>query len=152
MAKFVYRMQSILNLKLKTEAQAKAEFGIAKHALDVENDKLDALNREKEVYAEEGLKLRQDALKVREIINNRNYIEQLDNIIEEQKENIIKAENNLDVVRQKLTKEMQERKMQEKLREKAFDEYLTEEKEAEAVENDQRNSFVYGQKARNENS
>ena len=40
MARFIYRMQSILNIKLKTEDQAKMEFGAARHKLDLENDRL----------------------------------------------------------------------------------------------------------------
>ena len=43
MARFVYRMQSILNIKLKTEDQARMEFGAAKHRLDLETDRLEQL-------------------------------------------------------------------------------------------------------------
>ena len=45
---------------------------------------------------------------------------------------------------------VQERKMQETLRDRAFSEYLEEQKQEEAKENDQRTSFTYGQKQKEE--
>jgi len=59
------------------------------------------------------------------------------------KENVKKAEEAVEEKRVKLTVEMQERKIQEKLREKAFESYLAYEKRAEALETDQRSSFVF---------
>ena len=40
MAKFVYRMQNILDLKIKMEEQRKAEYGLANARLRKEEDKL----------------------------------------------------------------------------------------------------------------
>ena len=54
MAKFIYRMQNILNLKLKLEEQQKMEFAAARKRLDEEEDKLHLLFRRKEGYEEEG--------------------------------------------------------------------------------------------------
>lgn len=53
MAKFIYRMQNILNLKLKLEEQQKMEFAAARKRLDEEEDKLHLLFRRKEGYEEE---------------------------------------------------------------------------------------------------
>ena len=39
MAKFIYRMQSILDIKTKMEEQAKMEFAAAKMRLDEEEEK-----------------------------------------------------------------------------------------------------------------
>ena len=46
MARFIYRMQSILNIKLKTEDQARMEFGTARHRLDLEYDRLEILRED----------------------------------------------------------------------------------------------------------
>ena len=53
MAKFQYSMQSILNIKLKMETQAKQEFSAAQNALNEEEQKLSGLYGRKEAYEEE---------------------------------------------------------------------------------------------------
>ncbi len=149
MARFIYRMQSILNIKLKTEDQAKMEFGAARHKLDLENDRLGILQGRRQQYLEEGRDLQKDRLSVREIIDNREYVKRMDEQIQQQKQNIELAEKALEQARIKLRAVMQERKMHEKLREKAFEEFVMEEKEAESKETDQRTSYTYGQKIQN---
>ena len=83
MARFVYRMQSILNIKLKTEDQARMEFGAAKHRLDLETDRLEQLMERRRQYLEEGRDLQKDRLKVHEIIDNRQYVKTMDELIEQ---------------------------------------------------------------------
>ena len=46
MAKFIYKMQNILNLKLKLEEQQKMEFAAARKRLDEEEDAFEVLIRE----------------------------------------------------------------------------------------------------------
>ena len=53
MAKFKYRMQSILNVKMKLEVQAKQEFASAQAALNREEEKLNRLAARKKDYEEE---------------------------------------------------------------------------------------------------
>ena len=50
MAKFKYRMQSILNVKMKLEVQAKQEFASAQAALSREEEKLNRLAARKKAY------------------------------------------------------------------------------------------------------
>ena len=52
MARFRYSMQSILNIKLKMETQAKQAFSSAKARLDTEEEKLEALKERKIQYQE----------------------------------------------------------------------------------------------------
>ena len=47
MAKFIYRMQSILDIKQKLEEQAKNEFAKARLQLTLEEDKLQKLKERK---------------------------------------------------------------------------------------------------------
>ena len=63
MAKFVYRMQSILNIKEKIQEQARMEFASARIRLDEEEEKLRLLLERKEGYQEQGRILRKDGLK-----------------------------------------------------------------------------------------
>ena len=57
MAKFRYRMQSILDIKLKMETQAKQEFAQAKLALDREEEIMEQLKERKRSYEAEAVSL-----------------------------------------------------------------------------------------------
>lgn len=147
MSRFRYRMQSILDLKYKTEAQAKSEFGMANVELSRQEEALNSLILRRRFYFEEGKRLRESkSLPLTDIMQNDYFISCMDEAISEQKENVKKAEEAVEEKRVKLTVEMQERKIQEKLREKAFESYLADEKRAEALETDQRSSFIYGRR------
>ncbi|MDE7049125.1 MAG: flagellar export protein FliJ, partial [Lachnospiraceae bacterium] len=71
MARFRYRMQSILNIKEKLEEQAKMEFAAARMHLDEEEEKLQVLFDRKESYENKGRELRKSSLKVPDILENR---------------------------------------------------------------------------------
>lgn len=150
MSKFVYRMQNILNLKYKLEEQAKMEFAAARRRLTEEEEKLDLFYRRRDSYEEEGRRLREDTLEVLDILDNRNAILQMEEFIELQKIEVAKAEDALEVERQKLQEVMQERKVQEKLREKAFEAFMKEENAKESKEIDELVSYTYGQRRRSQ--
>ena len=148
MAKFVFQMESILSIKEKLEDQAKMEFAEARRRLTEEEEKLEMLFRRKAEYEEEGRRLREDTLEVLDILGNRNAILQMEEFIELQKLEVEKAEEALEVKRQKLQEVMQERKIHEKLREKAFEAFMKEENAKESKEIDELVSYTYGQKQR----
>ena len=150
MARFAYRMQSILDLKYKTEGQARMAFSNALRAVREEEDRLNALYERRARYVEDGKEMRSRSgggggLPVMDILMNDDYIARMEDLIEVQKAAVKRAEEALEIEREKLNQEVQERKMQERLRERAFEEYLAEEKAQEAKELDERSSFVYGQ-------
>lgn len=149
MARFRYRMQSILEVKEKLETQAKQEFGAAKAALDEENDRLQALFLRKAEYEATAKKLLEGDLKVRDIIENKEAILKIEDYILEQKERIRVAEQKLEAARLRLQEVMQERKMHEKLKEHAFEDFLEEEKRLEGKEVDELTSYTYGQRILN---
>lgn len=146
MAKFIYRMQSILDIKVKLETQAKMQFASAKHALDVEEEKLENLKRRKEGYFEEARRLRNNSLNVKQLRDNKSALQTMDNFIEEQKGQVRHAEQKLEEARAQLQEVMQERKIQEKLREKSFEDFLMEENHRESKEVDELTSYTYGQR------
>ena len=148
MAKFIYRMQNILNLKTKLEEQQKMEFAAARQRLDEEEEKLNLLFRRKANYEEEGRRLREDSLNVQDILDNRNALIQMDDYIAFQRIQVSKAEDALEIERQKLQEAVQERKIQEKLRENAFEVFMREENARESKEVDELVSYTYGQKRR----
>ncbi len=140
-------MQSVLNIKQKTESQTRMEFAVAQAELNKQLDILDEYVRRKEQYLREAEQLRnEEALKLQDILDNQYATAQMDVMIRQQSMVVKQYEDRVDKVRVKLTRNIQERKMQETLRDKAFAEYLEEEKQEEAKENDQRTSFTYGQR------
>lgn len=148
MARFRYRMQSLLDIKSKLETQAKQEFAAAKMALDIENERLEELKKRKASYEAEAEALLNGALKVQDIRDNKNAILKMDDYIVIQKQQIRAAEAKVEAARQKLTGLMQERKMHEKLKEHAFEAFLEEEKKREGKEVDELTSYTYGQRIR----
>ncbi len=147
MARFNYRMQSVLNIKQKTEGQVKMEFATAQAELNKQLDILDEYVKRKENYLVEAEQLRNEAsLRLQDILDNQYATAQMDVMIASQVKVVKQYENEVEKVRVRLTRAIQERKMQETLRDRAYAEYLEEEKQEEAKENDQRTSFTYGQK------
>lgn len=148
MAKFRYRMQSILNIKYQLETQAKMELGKAQMALNEEQEKLRRLIERKAAYLEEGRRMRKEALRVNDLRDNRNAMLIMDELIVAQRTEVAKAAEVVELARQKLTEVMQERKMHEKLKEKALLQFLDEEKAAEAKIVDELTSYTYGQRGK----
>jgi len=146
MARFIYRMQSILNIKAKMEEQAKIEFGAARARLNEEEEKLENLIARKAGYEETGRSLQKDSLKVREIIENRDAIERMKEFIQTQELCVKKAEEQLEEARAKLQDARQESRTQERLREKAFEEFMHEENAREAKEIDELTSYTHSRK------
>ncbi len=147
MARFVYRMQSVLNIKQQTENQTKMEFAVAQNELNEQLDILDEYVSRKARYLEEAEELRNEAsLKLQDILDNQYATAQMDVLIKQQSMVVRQYEDRVEKVRAKLTKNVQERKMQETLKEKAFEQFIEEQKQEEAKENDQRSSFTYAEK------
>ena len=67
MAKFFYKMQNILDIKLKLETQAKNEFAIANAELAEEEEKLNTLETRRRQYESRLAQLYMDKIDVRQI-------------------------------------------------------------------------------------
>lgn len=147
MSKFVYRMQSILEVKKKLEEQARNDFAAVRAALNEEEEKLEALEERKDGYEQKGRLLRESTLNVADIRENKEAILRMEEFIELQKLEVARAAERLEEARAALQLAMQESKTHEKLREKAFEEFVREENAKEAKEIDELVSYTYGQKA-----
>lgn len=146
MARFRYSLQSILDIKMKMETQAKQEFSAAKNALDEELEKLEQFRRRKQGYEQEAQELLVGVLRVREIEENQEAILKMDDAIARQAKQVEAAQRRLDAARENLTEVMKERKTHETLRDKAFDEFLHEENRQESKTVDELTSYTYGRK------
>ena len=146
MARFHYSMQSILDIKLKMETQAKQDFSAARAALDREEEFLQQLIGRKEEYEARAARLLAGTLDIQKIEENKAAILSMEGFIQDQQARVKEAERRLEQARMRLTEVMQERKTHENLKEKAFDQFMVEEKRREGKEIDELTSYVYGQR------
>ena len=150
MAKFVYRMQSILDIKYKLEEQEKTAYGIASQRLQEENQKLQHLMLRRMEYEKRAGELAVGKIDVRAIHENKRAIDAMKSLIRDQIMQVHVAEKNVELARKRLNAVMVERKAHEKLREKAFEEFKAQLAAEEAKEIDQLVSFSYHDHAQQE--
>jgi len=124
MAKFVYRMQNILDLKQKLEEQEKANFGMATAKFNEEQQKLRELMIKQAGYENRLKQLSIGAIDIKEIKTCKNAITSMKVALRDQMIELSKAQKAMENARKKLNEVMMERKMHEKLREHAFEEFL----------------------------
>lgn len=134
MAKFVYKMQNLLNIKLKLEEQKKSEYAQAKAKLIEEETTLKKLLAKKNFYINRKREGMRNTLNINELKMLENGIKATDMAIETQKTVVKKAEAVVNTAHKKMLEATKERKMHEKLRENAFEEFKLEyEKEEQKV-------------------
>lgn len=143
MAKFIYRMQSILDIKYKLEEQAKQQYMEVRIRLNEAQDMLDGLQKRKEEYFEAYRRLVSEKLDILEIENCKNAILILDEYIINQKNVVAAIEIELEQAAAAMKEAMKERKIHEKLKENQFESFLQELNREEAKEIDQLVSYQY---------
>lgn len=143
MAKFVYRMQNILDVKYKLETQAQTAYGEANARLVEEELKLERIYDDINRYEDEIRANSSNVVNIEELkwCTNAIRIKKLE--AEAQKKAIERARREAELARIKLNEAMVDRKTHEKLREKAFDEFKLEVAEAESKEIDELVSFQF---------
>lgn len=143
MAKFVYRMQNILNIKQKLETQAQMAFALANQAYREEQLKLQGYLVRRVGYEKRLKELMAGTIDVQAVTNARSDLNAMKTIVRRQMMEVHKAELVLEDARRALNEVMQERKVQEKLREKAFDEFRHELAVQETKEIDELVSYTF---------
>ena len=139
MAKFTYKMQSLLNIKEKLEEQEKTAYGLAKATLNEEERRLAEFVAKKNRYIEEKRVEMSSAIHVQELTLLEHAIKSMEYRVEEQVLVVKQAERAVMVAQARLENAMKERKIQEKLKEHALDEFKL---ELEAEEQQEINEFV----------
>jgi flagellar FliJ protein len=136
-------MRNLLEVKLKLEEQAKIAYGNARLKLTQEEEKLEALEKNKASYEDHMRSLRMQRLDIRKIKHCEEAIEIIKVSIKQQIITVKNAAQRLEVARIRLNDAITERKIQEKLRENALKEYMVELEAEEQKEIDERNSFKF---------
>lgn len=145
MAKFIYRMQNILDIKYKLEETAKQEFADALLRLRTEEDKQKQMIARRDGYVAEYESMLVGKLDFLAMEQCANSVDIMNEMIAAQDNVIRNRSKELEQTRQKLNQVIQERKMHETLKEKQFEEFQHELSMQEVKEIDEVVSYQYGQ-------
>lgn len=144
MAKFIFKLQSVLNLRRQKEDNIKNELGIAIQRLEKEKRSLSELENTLDATVREfNEKTRKTT--VHELIEYNEYLSLLNSRIKSQKDNVNNAAQYVDKVREELVKAVKDRKILEKLKERHYEEFLLEQKKLEQKTNDEIVSYNYNE-------
>lgn len=144
MARFIFPLQNILNMKEKLEEQAKNEYSQANMRLrDAEEEEKRLKKRQAD--AEEALtKILAEVLDVQKIRQAEDAVEILKMYVGNQHLVVIQRNREVEIAREKLNEAMKERKTFEKLREHAFEDFVKEQNLQEQKEIDELVSYRHG--------
>ena len=143
MGRFIFSMQSLLNIKEKLEEQEKNNYSQANRRL---LEAQEELRKQQERQREAEMRLREeisDALHIGEIRRREDAVEILKGYVAAQELVVDEREQELEIARVRLNEARKERKTFEKLREKAFEKYIAEENRKEQKEVDELVSYRF---------
>ncbi|MBQ8519036.1 MAG: flagellar export protein FliJ [Agathobacter sp.] len=143
MAKFRYRMQNILDVKMKLESQAKIAYGIANQKYLEEQKKLQEIILRRTSYEKILKESMMGTIDVRQVSHARADVNTMKTLMRRQMIEVHKAEMQMEDARKALNEVMMERKTHEKLKEKAFEQFKAELNAEESKEIDQLVSYTY---------
>lgn len=143
MAKFVYKMQNILDIKNKLETQERTAFAIEMQKLRTEEERLERIREEIRYYEDIIRGQNDEHINILEWKRCNQALEYKKDEEKMQIQHIKLAEKNVDIARGRLNRVMIERKTQEVLKDKAFEEFVRELNESEKKEVDELVSFTY---------
>ena len=143
MAKFKYRMQNILDIKMKLESQAKIAYGIANQKYLEEQKKLQEIMLRRASYERTLKESMVGTIDVRQISHARADVNAIKTIMRRQMIEVHKAERAMEDARRALNEIMTDRKTHEKLKEKALEQFMAELNAEESKEIDQLVSYTY---------
>jgi len=143
MAKFLYKLQNILSIKVSLEKQSKTAYAEASNKLDLEEINLKNLMQKGLEYEEQCRQLSIAILDIPSIQRCNRAIDITKELIKKQIVTVKVAEKNLDLARNRLNNAMKERKTYEKLKENSFEVFMQEINADEKKEIDELVSFNY---------
>ncbi len=143
MAKFLYSMQNVLNVKYKLEDQAKSAFSQAQMRVNEAKQELLMLTQRRISYEKTKQDLMRDRLDVRKLNECEQAIHTMQYYETEQKKKVAALEAVLDNASRKLKEAMMDRKTHEKLKENEFETFLLDLNAQEKKEIDEVVSFQY---------
>ena len=150
MAKFIYSMQNVLNIKERMETQAKTEYAQMLGALHDEEVKMHNIMSTLNSYKVQASQLSIGKLDIAKIRRCNEAIKITEDMAKNQAVMVKLAERNVEASMKRLADAVKERKVQEKLKEKAFEQFLQELNAQEMKEIDEVVSFNYNDREEDE--
>lgn len=126
MARFVYRLQPLLNVKKQMEDNKKNELGKELQKLEVEKVKLKKIETSKEECIDDFNTCTSHGATIGKIKEYNIYLSFLNDKLWSQKQDVKLQEDNVDKVREELIGIVQEREMLDKLKEKNYQRFMEE--------------------------
>ena len=123
MAKFLYSMQNVLDIKERLETQAKTEYAEMNNRLFIEEETMKRLGKRLDSYENLARSSASERLDIMEMRRCNEAIDIIKNQMTQQAVRIRIAQRNVDNAMKKLTEAVQDRKIHEKLKEKAFEQF-----------------------------
>lgn len=146
MARFVFKLQPLLNVKLQMEDNLKNEMGRAVRKLEEQKGILHALEDEREAYAAEFSRKSGQGTTVERLKEYAVYISVLKQKSEYQKESVKLAKENVDKIREQLIDVVKQRETLEKLKEKKYEDFVKEQLKEENKLVDEIISFTHNKR------
>lgn len=143
MIKFSFKLQSLLNVKLRLEDNLKNELGKAIQMLEYEKKLLTALENEMEACRQELSVSFRGKITVGKIKKYNLYIEAISVKIRAQNDRVNNALENVDKVRNELLKVVKDRQILEKYKGKRYSDYMLEQAREEQMINDEITSYKF---------
>lgn len=123
MAKFKFKLESLLNVKSKLEDKAKTEYGKANLRLQEEKDRLEQLLNQKKETMDSFKESVSKSVKPFEVNIFNRFISNIDNQIKNQQKNIDEALNFVEEKRVELVEAMKQRKIFDTLKQNQKEEF-----------------------------
>ena len=151
MAKFLYSMQNVLDIKERLETQAKTEYAEMNNRLFIctllhVHCAMKRLGKRLDSYENLARSSASERLDIMEMRRCNEAIDIIKNQMTQQAVRIRIAQRNVDNAMKKLTEAVQDRKIHEKLKEKAFEQFKLDINAQEMKEIDETVSFKYNNK------
>lgn len=148
MAKFIYEMQNILDLKEQMQVQAEQAFGAAVKVVSEKEEDLLNLRKKKLDYEAKYRKASNGTVNIRDLNDYNNAITNINSLIKAKLVELDVANKNLELAREKLDNAMKEKKTYENLKESAFEEFKALLAKEESKEIDELVSYTYSTKSK----
>lgn len=141
MARFIFSMQKILDMKEKLEKQEKNNFSQANLRLLEAQEELQKLLARQQLAQERLRETVSELADVQEIRNREEALEIVKMYARQQELIVLQRQKEVEVARKRMQEAMRERKTFEKLREKAYEQFMIEENLKEQKEIDELVSY-----------
>ena len=140
--KFLYRLQKVLDLRIRKADQLKLELASATRLRDAEVVKLNQLV-ERRQKAQKALETQLAEGAVAEVQMTNDFIQAVNAKVEAQNKAVARANKNVEELRKKLLEASKERQIMDKHKEKKREEWLLEQKRIEAKNTDEMAGNIY---------